>query len=95
MFLAEVLHLCVHGGVVSHCVGEVCHVVVANGIQGLIFIVYEAIGYRQERLLTGRIDGGNSMELLATGRSGFRWVKLMAEMADNESVGLRRCLARL
>ena len=94
MFLAEVLHLCVHGGVVSHCVGEVCHVVVANGIQGLIFIVYEAIGYRQEQLSTGRIDG-NSMKLLATGRSGFQWVELMAEMADNEFVRLRRCLARL
>jgi len=24
------------------------------------------------------------MKLLATGRSDFRWVKLMAEMADNE-----------
>ncbi len=68
----------------SHCVGEVCHVVVANGIQGLIFIVYEAIGYRQEQLSTGQIDDGNSMKLLATGRSDFRWVKLMAEMADNE-----------
>ncbi len=71
MFLAKVLHLCVHGGIVSHCVGEVCHVVVADGIQGLIFIVYEAIGYGQEQLLTGRIYGGNSMKLLATDRSGF------------------------
>ena len=66
MFLAVVLHLCVHGSVVSHCIGEVCHVVVANGIQGLIFIVYGAIGYGQEWLSMGRIDGGKCLAQLWT-----------------------------